>query len=294
MSYQNKCAAEKFGNLIGEFLEMENEEEDLAWSDSIRIRVKIDISKALLRGFMLKSGEAGGERWITIRYERLLDFCFKCGCIGHGAKECKTDQKDGGSNKNNFEFDAWLKFQGYFRGTRKQTPPANEKSPDLNSSRHPENSEDIVHNTVYIPDLADEGGAVDFNLEKDSEGEQKNEQVLSNDSVFEMAMEEDGIQIIESSRLKEVNNVSGTLSQSEGSSGGFVVSTRKKLNWKRRARMGHINESSIQDQMSKKRKSSSEPEEGKKMIRLEGVSLVDRDVSDDTLAVAGKQPCLEL
>lgn len=54
----------------------------------MRVRVRIDISNPLPRGFMLKADGIEGEYWITIKYEKLSELCFNCGRIRHMAKEC--------------------------------------------------------------------------------------------------------------------------------------------------------------------------------------------------------------
>lgn len=55
---------------------------------SIRLRVRLDISKPLRIGFMVNTEESSESCWVTIRYERIPEFCFLYGKIGHVVKEC--------------------------------------------------------------------------------------------------------------------------------------------------------------------------------------------------------------
>lgn len=55
VGFKNKHAAAMIGQKIGEFLEVDNDKEGLHWGESMRIRVRLDITKPLLRGFMLKA-----------------------------------------------------------------------------------------------------------------------------------------------------------------------------------------------------------------------------------------------
>lgn len=108
IGYRNEIIAKKIGNMIGEFMEMDKNENCGMWGNNIRIKVKLDISRPLKRGLMLKIDETGEQLWITIRYERIPDFCFHCGIIGHVAKECIKACVN--KEENHFEFGSWMKF----------------------------------------------------------------------------------------------------------------------------------------------------------------------------------------
>lgn len=98
--------AKELGNKIGEFLEIDQDRDDLFWGESIRIKVLLDISKPLRRGFMLRAEEIEGDCWVTIRYERLPDFCFNCGRLDHLVKECIEKEDDTDMDMSNLEFGA--------------------------------------------------------------------------------------------------------------------------------------------------------------------------------------------
>ncbi|MDO7987361.1 DUF4283 domain-containing protein [Sweet potato little leaf phytoplasma] len=125
MGYRNRKVASKIGNSIGDFIDGGECDEELVWGQSMRIRVRLDITKPLLRGFMLKGPDIKGECWVTIRYERLPELCFLCGKIGHVAKDCESGKGRKESNMDKWEFGNWLRFQSFPRFTKKPDSPTN-------------------------------------------------------------------------------------------------------------------------------------------------------------------------
>ena len=50
--------------------------------------MKIDITKKLLRGKKITI-ENDEQYWVYFKYERLPNFYYICGKLGHGEKECQ-------------------------------------------------------------------------------------------------------------------------------------------------------------------------------------------------------------
>ncbi|KAF7139162.1 hypothetical protein RHSIM_Rhsim07G0116500 [Rhododendron simsii] len=59
----------------------------------LRLKVEINISQPLPKGFMLR-GKTGRDLWISYVYERLPDFCYACGRIGHDKRICRFTARD--------------------------------------------------------------------------------------------------------------------------------------------------------------------------------------------------------
>ncbi|XP_012834055.1 PREDICTED: uncharacterized protein LOC105954917 [Erythranthe guttata] len=76
------------GNKIGSTVEVLNANQ-LRTAQFIRVKVTIDVMKSLKRGMYLHTVD-GSKTWISFTYERLPNFCFLCGVLGHGENRCPT------------------------------------------------------------------------------------------------------------------------------------------------------------------------------------------------------------
>lgn len=75
----------------------------------MRIRVKVDITKPLCQG--RKIGLANGkEGWAAFKYEQLPNFCYWCGLVTHGEKDCALWLRNHTSlGKRDQGYGAWMK-----------------------------------------------------------------------------------------------------------------------------------------------------------------------------------------
>ncbi|KAI8526572.1 hypothetical protein RHMOL_Rhmol12G0006900 [Rhododendron molle] len=71
----------------------------------LRVRVWLDISKPLKKGFFLRRPKED-DLWVRFKYERLSDFCYGCGKVSHTANECKEKRS---FNAKDWEFDGSLR-----------------------------------------------------------------------------------------------------------------------------------------------------------------------------------------
>ncbi|TXG66768.1 hypothetical protein EZV62_008043 [Acer yangbiense] len=85
-----KINIEAFKEQLGEVIELPAESRE-CWGKFMRVKVRIDISKALKRWLKLKLGKSEEVTTLTLKYERLLEFCYTCGKIGHGIRECQDE-----------------------------------------------------------------------------------------------------------------------------------------------------------------------------------------------------------
>lgn len=84
------AAAETIGGLLGKVEKVDiKDESDPSWGRSLRIKIQLDVRKPLKRGIIFKAGSKGKDKWIPVTYEKLPDFCYGCGCLGHIIKECE-------------------------------------------------------------------------------------------------------------------------------------------------------------------------------------------------------------
>lgn len=88
----NVRSAAKLLNLIGEVFEIEDPlfEGNLI-RPFIRARVRINVFKPLSTGCWVPRRNLP-KVWVFIKYERLQDFCYKCGVMGHDQRKCQKER----------------------------------------------------------------------------------------------------------------------------------------------------------------------------------------------------------
>lgn len=95
----NKAAGEETGEMIGEVIQVDADDEDMAFGECLRIKIRLDIRKPLMRGVTLDVGEEGDREermlWCPLSYEFLPDFCYACGIVGHTDRACEIQLKKG-------------------------------------------------------------------------------------------------------------------------------------------------------------------------------------------------------
>jgi hypothetical protein len=101
--------ASALGKAVGVVEQVAEDEEERGREGCMRIRVKIDISKPLCRG--RKATLTGGkEIWIPFKYERLPNFCYWCGMLTHGDRDCERWLRSKGTlRREEQQYGAWLR-----------------------------------------------------------------------------------------------------------------------------------------------------------------------------------------
>ncbi|XP_074288026.1 uncharacterized protein LOC141613185 [Silene latifolia] len=99
----NRANAQRIGNCLGKFISLEhgpNAELDRA----IRIRVLYDIQVPLKASVPVRMKDGRTIEFI-VKYERLPTYCYGCGLIGHGEKDCE----DGPYEEEDLKVGEWLR-----------------------------------------------------------------------------------------------------------------------------------------------------------------------------------------
>ncbi|KAL0458053.1 UNVERIFIED_CONTAM: hypothetical protein Slati_0432500 [Sesamum latifolium] len=105
----NFGVASFIGNSMGMFCDMEMDESGRTWGDSLRIRVAINITQPLIRALRVRT-TMGGEVVVSFTYERLQNFCYLCGCLGHLSAVCELRFEEGFQDPGEaMPYDAWLR-----------------------------------------------------------------------------------------------------------------------------------------------------------------------------------------
>ena len=98
----------EIGSKVGRVIDVDVPEKGVCWGKYLRVRVQFDITKKLIRAKKVKI-EDDEPRLVFFRYERLPNFCYRCGIIGHGDKECpERSTSDNGMMEVN-QYGAWLR-----------------------------------------------------------------------------------------------------------------------------------------------------------------------------------------
>ena len=86
----NKQWGFELGNKVGPVLKVDVDEQGRAWGPFLRVKVQFDISKPLLRCITIFSKKRQVPEVYNVRYEKLPNYCYSCGIIGHSSVECPT------------------------------------------------------------------------------------------------------------------------------------------------------------------------------------------------------------
>ncbi|KAL0412097.1 UNVERIFIED_CONTAM: hypothetical protein Slati_3799400 [Sesamum latifolium] len=78
----NKDFAKFIGNQIESFKDVDTVGSDKLWGLSLQIRVSLNITKPLYRVLRLRTA-VGDDHIVSFTYEKLPNFCYLCGCLGH-------------------------------------------------------------------------------------------------------------------------------------------------------------------------------------------------------------------
>uniref|UniRef100_A0ACD5X9G3 Uncharacterized protein n=1 Tax=Avena sativa TaxID=4498 RepID=A0ACD5X9G3_AVESA len=105
LGMMDRDTGESIGDEIGSFMEADVDEFGFAKGKYLRVRVRLNIKKPLMRGIMLKVGEGEDGLWSRFEYEFLPDFCYRCGMLDHIDRDCRMTLAKG----EKAQFGSWLK-----------------------------------------------------------------------------------------------------------------------------------------------------------------------------------------
>ncbi|MBA0671651.1 hypothetical protein Goklo_007500 [Gossypium klotzschianum] len=110
------------GNAIGKLVAIDWKDRNGGWTEFMRLKVKINALKPLRRIVKLVDKE-GFETIRLLKYEKLPDFCYECGIIGHTIKKCSFIKEDDGLSCLSPQYGSWMRApigtQNQDRGARR-------------------------------------------------------------------------------------------------------------------------------------------------------------------------------
>ncbi|TXG48193.1 hypothetical protein EZV62_027487 [Acer yangbiense] len=105
----NQRTTKWLAEYIGEVVEIPTESRE-CWGKYVRVKVQVDITKPLKRWLRIKLGKYEEITMVALKYERLPDFCFACGRIGHSVREClDEDAKRAALDGQQTKFGSWMR-----------------------------------------------------------------------------------------------------------------------------------------------------------------------------------------
>lgn len=160
MAMRQKSFAIKLGDVLGGFLDYEDDEYHL-FDKAMRIKVNLEITKPLRRGIRIDMGNAV-RRWFALKYERLPLFCYWCGKLGHVDLVCK-DKSAEIDNKGDFPFGPWLRApnpnqrtSGEYRSNQNLWRSKQEqRNPETTSQTRNTTTDDFHKNVIELLEIQD-------------------------------------------------------------------------------------------------------------------------------------------
>ncbi|KAH1081471.1 hypothetical protein J1N35_021232 [Gossypium stocksii] len=108
LGWMKGLAALMLGGAVGEVMAIDWRDRECGWGEYIRVRVWLDITKPLRR--VVKMGTQTGPLKVPmVKYERLPNFCYGRGLIGHSVEACKTVKLTEGMEEADLQFGEWLR-----------------------------------------------------------------------------------------------------------------------------------------------------------------------------------------
>ena len=201
---------------------------------SIRLRIAVDVRKPLTQEIKVKM-RSGEEGYFKVRYEKPPLFCYVCGRMGHGIKDCIEHKEEEGSN---LKYGGWLKASPWKRmssegdGDRRDGKGSCARNLFITKPRQPMREEDKeeVHQMagkLMEVTLLKDGGEDQGDMEQNTGGDHKGEGEGEMGCVAEVASE-----------LQAVGETNKVMQGSAGS--------QKKKGWKNKAREeGQVNKQEV-------------------------------------------------
>ncbi|XP_019192094.1 PREDICTED: uncharacterized protein LOC109186530 [Ipomoea nil] len=116
LGYTSDIILEQVGNFLGTFIKIDDRFANAPWKTFHRIRVSISVLKPLKRRMKFMKRDKS-TCWVNFKYERLHNFCYFCGMMGHLHKYCLR-ARDAGVPIEQYPYGEGLRA-GFKKGPRK-------------------------------------------------------------------------------------------------------------------------------------------------------------------------------
>lgn len=105
--FMSEMVGQQLGNFFGEFLLYDAKNNTSIWRECMRVKIRIDVRKPLKRKKRI-TRKNGQDFVVQCKYERLGDFCFRCGLVTHTERFYRRtiDRREGEGNR---DWGTWLR-----------------------------------------------------------------------------------------------------------------------------------------------------------------------------------------
>ncbi|GAV84207.1 DUF4283 domain-containing protein/zf-CCHC_4 domain-containing protein [Cephalotus follicularis] len=101
------------GEAIGDLEEVEFVKGKKGSNQFIKLWIGIDVRSPLRRGMKFLIGSSK-KTWLTFQYEKLPNFFYHCGRIGHTLRECEhLKEKDGWDKNADTQYGSWMTAESF-------------------------------------------------------------------------------------------------------------------------------------------------------------------------------------
>lgn len=136
LAFMHSTIIMNVGERIGRVLEIDATKDGSCVGKFSRVRIMLDITQALKQGIWIRPMDSKEEICIILVYERLPQFCYSCGRLGHVIRECDGKIIEGPK----FPFGNWLRAPSGVGDRKTQYPRTN--SPIQSGSRNDHSHEE--------------------------------------------------------------------------------------------------------------------------------------------------------
>ncbi|KAK6151607.1 hypothetical protein DH2020_014242 [Rehmannia glutinosa] len=105
VAYMQEEIIQRIGDMLGTMIKIDKGDREVFFGEIRRIKIRLGIDQTLQRHIILQENEGSGEIFVLITYEKLLDFCYAYGKVGHTWRECGEAEKMG----TNMPYRSWLR-----------------------------------------------------------------------------------------------------------------------------------------------------------------------------------------
>lgn len=106
-NFMTEAVGRQLGNFFGTFVMYDNNNNTSIWREYMRLKIRVDVRLPLKRRKKIRRRDRS-EFVVTCKYEKLGDFCFRCGILSHTERSCKR-RLDAGMEEEGKGWGGWLR-----------------------------------------------------------------------------------------------------------------------------------------------------------------------------------------